>query len=56
MGEFKDAQLVTFSVVCFALGFIAGYQFGNLRRKWLQAKRDYLQRKLEETKRRLDVA
>jgi len=56
MAYFRDSQLVTYSVLCFIVGFTAGYQFAVLRRKWLQVKKDYLKKKLDETKKRLDVS
>ena len=56
MGEFRDTQLVACSVACFVVGFAAGYQFAVLRRKWLKAKKSYLKKSLDETKKRLDVS
>ena len=56
MAYFRDSQLVTCSILCFVAGFTAGYQFAVLRRKWLQVKQDFLKKKLNETKKRLDVS
>ena len=56
MGQARDTQLVTCSILCFVVGFAAGYQFCILRRKWLGAKKSYLKKKLDETSKRLDAS
>ena len=56
MGTLRDSQLVTCSILCFVAGFAAGYQFAVLRRKWLQVKKDFLRKKLDETKKRLETS
>ena len=56
MGQFRDTQLVTTSIVCFVVGVVVGYQFAIQRRRWLQFKKDYLKKNLDETKKRLDAS
>jgi len=55
MAHSSDARVIAYCMTCFMVGFICGYQAGNLRRKWLQTKRNFFQRKLDETKKRLDA-
>ena len=52
--ELSDKQITFLALSSFAAGFAAGITFTKLRKKWLETKKGYLERKLNETKHKLD--
>lgn len=52
----SDKELVLYLGLSFACGMLVGYQIKTWRLKYLKAKRDYLQRKMVETQKKLNEA
>lgn len=54
--QVQDKELALYLALSFACGMLIGYQFKSWRLKYLKAKRDYLQRKMAETQKKLNQA
>ena len=52
----NEKELAVYLGLSFACGLLVGYQFKSWRLKYLKAKRDYLQRKMVETQKKLNQA
>ena len=52
----KDKELAAYLGLSFLCGMFVGYQIKAWRLKYLKAKRDYLQRKMVETQKKLNQA
>jgi len=56
MAEISNRLLYLLMGISFAGGVVLGYKIKSWRMKYLQAKRDYLQRRLRDTQKKIDVA
>jgi len=56
MAEVSNRLLLLLMGVSFASGVFLGYEMKTWRMKYLQTKRDYLQRRLRDTQKQIDVA
>jgi len=56
MAEISTRLLCLLMGVSFAGGIVLGYKLKSWRMKYLQTKRDYLQRRLRDTQKKIDVA
>jgi len=56
MAEVSNRLLLLLMGVSFGCGVFLGYKIKTWRMKYLQTKRDYLQRRLRDTQKQIDVA
>jgi len=56
MAEISNRVLCLLMSLSFAGGVLLGYKIKTWRMKYLQTKRDYLQRRLRDTQKQIDVA
>jgi len=56
MAEISNRVLYLLMSLSFAGGVLLGYKLKSWRMKYLQTKRDYLQRRLRDTQKKIDVA
>jgi len=54
--EISGRSLCLLMGLSFAGGVLLGYKIKSWRMKYLQAKRDYFQRRLRDTQKKIDVA
>jgi len=56
MVEISGRSLCLLMCLSFAGGVLLGYKIKSWHMKYLQAKRDYLQRRLRDTQKKIDIA
>ena len=56
MADISKRVLYLLMGLSFAGGVLLGYKIKSWRMKYLQTKRDYLQRRLRDTQKQIDVA
>ena len=56
MADISNRLLCLLMGISFAGGVLLGYKMKSWRLKYLQAKRDYLRRRLGDAERKIDVA